>query len=86
MNHYKIKPLKVFIAIVFSHRLTIPSGRPPWLENIKTTERLVRDTWKRNEALQNAMLDEFIKDTLHAEIVGIVSSTLTVRCLTIFCI
>lgn len=57
--------------------LTIPSGRPPWLENIKTTERLVRDTWKRNEALQNAMLDEFIKDTLHAEIVGIVSSTLT---------
>merc|ERR1712020_96729 len=58
--------------------LSIPSGRPPWLENIKTTERLVRDTWKRNEALQNAMLDEFIKDTLHAEIVGIVSSTLTV--------
>ena len=26
------------------------------------------------------MLDEFIKDTLHAEIVGIVSSTLTVSC------
>ena len=58
--------------------LTIPSGRPPWLENIKTTERLIRDTYKRNEVLQNAMLDEFIKDTLHAEIVGIVSSTLTV--------
>ena len=69
-----------------SRRLTIPSGRPPWLENIKTTERLVRDTWRRNEALQNAMLDEFIKDTLHAEIVGIVSSTLTVMCLTILCI
>ena len=60
------------------YRLNIPSGRPPWLENVKTTERLVRDTWKRNEVLQNAMLDEFIKDTLHAEIVGIVSSTLTV--------
>ena len=58
--------------------MTIPSGRPPWLENIKTTERLIRDTYKRNEVLQNAMLDEFIKDTLHAEIVGIVSSTLTV--------
>ena len=63
---------------VFFRSLNIPSGRPPWLENIKTTERLIRDTWKRNEALQNAMLDEFIKDTLHAEIVGIVSSTLTV--------
>ena len=70
----------------FLRRLTIPSGRPPWLENIKTTERLVRDTWRRNEALQNAMLDEFIKDTLHAEIVGIVSSTLTVMSLTILCI
>ena len=58
--------------------MTIPSGRPPWLENIKTTERLIRDTYKKNEVLQNAMLDEFIKDTLHAEIVGIVSSTLTV--------
>ena len=66
--------------------MNIPSGRPPWLENIKTTERLVRDTWRRNEALQNAMLDEFIKDTLHAEIVGIVSSTLTVMSLTILCI
>ena len=70
---YEILTIKLLFR-----RLTIPSGRPPWLENIKTTERLIRDTWKRNEALQTAMLDEFIKDTLHAEIVGIVSSTLTV--------
>lgn len=75
--------LQSILGFFFSRRLTIPSGRPPWLENVKTTERLVRDTWKRNEALQNAMLDEFIKDTLHAEIVGIVSSTLTVTCHTI---
>ena len=80
-NVHSLKHLKYNLATKsYSYycSLTIPSGRPPWLENIKTTERLIRDTYKRNEVLQNAMLDEFIKDTLHAEIVGIVSSTLTV--------
>ena len=59
--------------------MNIPNGRPPWLENVKNPERQIRDTWKRSDGLQNAIVDEFIKDTLHAEIVGIVSSTLTVK-------
>ena len=52
-------------------RLKVPDGVPPWLESIKAKEVELSNAWSGNSILRQKFLDEFIKDSLHAEISAI---------------
>lgn len=52
---------------------------PPWYETLKSVERSLRDAWISNQKFRDSYIDNMIKDFLHAEVAGIVSSTITVN-------
>ena len=51
--------------------MKVPDGVPPWLESIKAKEVELSNAWSGNSILRQKFLDEFIKDSLHAEISAI---------------
>ena len=57
----------------------MPDRVPPWMESIIGAQVTLRNEWRSNEKLQQRFINEFIKDTLHAEISSIVTSWMAVR-------
>ena len=68
---------KIFFLNFF--RLKVPDVMPPWYETLKSMERSLQSAWTGNQKFRDTFIDNLIKDFLHAEIAGIVSSTITVN-------
>ncbi len=64
--------------MIFFCRLKVPDVMPPWYETLRSMERSLRDCWIGNPKFRDSFIDNLIRDFLHAEIAGIVSSTITV--------
>ena len=58
--------------------MKVPDVMPPWYETLKSMERSLQNAWTGNQKFRDNFIDNLIKDFLHAEIAGIVSSTITV--------
>lgn len=77
--HFQLQNLRLLNVETTSHfRLKVPDVMPPWYETLKSVERSLRDAWMSNQKFRDSYIDNMIKDFLHAEVAGIVSSTITV--------
>ena len=61
------------------NRLKVADRRAPWVNASKATERSLVEIWENDDNhFRDRIVDELIKDALHAEVAGIASGCLAV--------